>query len=100
MPRQDELWPADGVVSNQVRAVQKSIGNAGAPPTVGAQDTPAPPVIRCMPTLGAVDCYQEEPAAPPAPQTIATPAPPSAIAPEAPVSGRSLPAPTPLAPVN
>ena len=104
MPQKDELWPSDGVVSTQVRALQKSIGNTGAQPTVGAQDAPPAPTIRCMPTLGAVDCYQEEPAIPPAPQAIAapvpTPTPTPAAPPEAPVNARPLPAPTPLTPVN
>jgi hypothetical protein len=106
VPRQDELWPTNGVVSNQALSLQKAIQGGGAQPPGGqpgqAPNAPAAPTIRCMPTLGAVDCYQDEPAPPPAAPAITAPLPPSAAVtpPEAPASGAPLSAPTPLTPIN
>ena len=106
MPRQDELWPTNGVVSNQVLSLQKSIQRGETQPA-GAQagqtpNAPAAPAIRCSATLGAVDCYQEEPAPAPSVPAIAVPLPPSAAVtpPEAQAGATPLAAPTPLTPVN
>jgi len=104
MPRQDELWPAEGVVSTQVRGLQKSVLQGGAPAADAepgaALNAPVVPAVRCMQTLGAVDCYQDEPAPPPVAVPRALPAAMPAGQPEAPVAAQPLPAPLPLGPVN
>ena len=108
MPRQDELWPPEGVVSDQVRSLQKSVLKTGAPAAGGdpgaAPNAQAVPAVRCMATLGAVDCYQDEPAPMPVAAPLASPmVVPAAtqMAPvEAPVAAQPLPSPLPLVPLN
>jgi len=105
MPRQDELWPQEGVVSDQVRALQKGVLKSGAPPpnadASAMPNAPAVPPVRCMATLGAVDCYQDEPAPLPVATPRALPEASPAGPVEAPVATQPLlPAPLPLGPVN
>ena len=108
MPRQDELWPPEGAVSNQVRALQKgALKSSESPAAVdpgAAQNAQPVPAVRCMATLGAVDCYQDDP--PPAPVAapvaapMAVPAATQVTPVEAPVAAQPLPRPLPLAPLN
>ena len=105
MPRQDELWPQEGAVSDQVRSLQKAYLKSG-PPAPDADpgalmNAPPVPAVRCMATLGAVDCYQDEPAPPPvAPPKALPAAAPAEARVETPVAAQPLPAPQTLGPVN